>query len=265
MNMKPKKLYGFTLIELLVVIAIIAVLASILFPVFARARENARRASCMSNLKQFGLALMQYTQDYDGQYPKYSDINLHPPVAPDPPGGYYNNNSANGYTWCQITYPYHKSLNIFFCPSTAQRDSGGANTKISQKNYGANAYVMGSGTPLNESALKSPSTLYLIMDSGWIGAYPQYFKTPRTSSIYEYMPGIATATNNPNACDGFPASVDTIIHDDCISGRHFNGINIGFADGHVKWLKGNEIYHQAVAFNGNAETDHQSSWNPSNS
>ena len=60
---------GFTLIELLVVIAIISVLAAILFPVFARARENARRTSCLSNLKQIGLAFLQYTQDYDEAYP----------------------------------------------------------------------------------------------------------------------------------------------------------------------------------------------------
>lgn len=67
---RKKSKHGFTLIELLVVIAIIAILASILFPVFARARENARRSSCMSNLKQLGLAFMQYTQDYDEQLPK---------------------------------------------------------------------------------------------------------------------------------------------------------------------------------------------------
>lgn len=60
---------GFTLIELLVVIAIIALLAAILFPVFARARENARRASCQSNLKQIGLSVVQYTQDYDETFP----------------------------------------------------------------------------------------------------------------------------------------------------------------------------------------------------
>src|SRR5690606_29481911 len=65
----PYRITGFTLIELLVVIAIIAILASILFPVFARARENARRASCLSNLKQIGLGIIQYTQDYDERYP----------------------------------------------------------------------------------------------------------------------------------------------------------------------------------------------------
>ena len=65
----PGRYRGFTLIELLVVIAIIGILAAILFPVFSRARENARRTSCMSNLKQLGLAAMQYVQDYDGRYP----------------------------------------------------------------------------------------------------------------------------------------------------------------------------------------------------
>jgi prepilin-type N-terminal cleavage/methylation domain-containing protein len=69
-----RKRTGFTLIELLVVIAIIAILAAILFPVFARARENARRASCQSNLKQIGLAVYQYTQDYDEKCPSAAPI-----------------------------------------------------------------------------------------------------------------------------------------------------------------------------------------------
>src|SRR5690606_24524842 len=82
---------GFTLIELLVVIAIISVLSAILFPVFARARENARRASCMSNLKQVGIAVMQYVQDYDEHYPFGQRQTTQPVPAgsPNPRPGYW--------------------------------------------------------------------------------------------------------------------------------------------------------------------------------
>jgi len=98
---------GFTLIELLVVIAIIAILAAILFPVFARARENARRASCSSNLKQIGLGLMQYTQDYDEQ--------LVPIAWP---------NGGNGVgQWPQLIQPYVKSTQLFQCPSSPSKDT----------------------------------------------------------------------------------------------------------------------------------------------
>ena len=90
------KAQGFTLIELLVVIAIIAILAAILFPAFAKAREAARRSSCSSNLKQLGLGLMQYTQEYDEHYP-YSD---------QPGGG-----------WAGAVYPYTKSNELLRCPS----------------------------------------------------------------------------------------------------------------------------------------------------
>lgn len=89
---------GFTLIELLVVIAIIAILAAILFPVFARARENARRASCQNNLKQIGIGLMQYTQDYDERYPYTTDVSGTP-------------------SWRVATEPYIKSTQVFKCPS----------------------------------------------------------------------------------------------------------------------------------------------------
>jgi prepilin-type N-terminal cleavage/methylation domain-containing protein/prepilin-type processing-associated H-X9-DG protein len=98
---------GFTLIELLVVIAIIAILAAILFPVFARARENARRASCQSNLKQIGLGLMQYLQDYDEAMP----------FAPTGPGN-------GGHDWTVDVMPYLKSQEIFNCPSGGKNRDG---------------------------------------------------------------------------------------------------------------------------------------------
>jgi len=96
---------GFTLIELLVVIAIIAILAAILFPVFARAREAARKTSCLSNMKQIGLGLMMYTQDYDETYP----------MAYFYPNG---RNSSNGYhQWSGMIQPYVKNERVFVCPS----------------------------------------------------------------------------------------------------------------------------------------------------
>src|SRR6186713_440515 len=95
---------GFTLIELLVVIAIIAILAAILFPVFGRARENARRSSCMSNLKQVGLGWMQYSQDYD----EYAA-----PIR-------YGTASTQYFPLRSLLDPYIKSAQIYICPSNSQ-------------------------------------------------------------------------------------------------------------------------------------------------
>ena len=101
---------GFTLIELLVVIAIIAILAGILFPVFARARENARRISCISNLRQIGLGLLQYVQDYDEQNTReWYGTNSGPSDAPGTGG--------DRYKWMDAIFPYVKSEQLFNCPS----------------------------------------------------------------------------------------------------------------------------------------------------
>jgi len=103
---KARRKAGFTLIELLVVIAIIAILAAILFPVFSRARENARRSSCMSNMKQIGLGLMQYKTDFDGRFPQ---------------AYFYNDGLTSGslYTqWTGSTMPYVKNEQLYVCPSS---------------------------------------------------------------------------------------------------------------------------------------------------
>ena len=104
---------GFTLIELLVVIAIIAILAAILFPVFARARENARRASCQSNMKQVGLGVLQYAQDYDEKYP------LQEGTPRLNGGGIYTQNGVS-MSWDLITQPYFKSMQVLVCPSDSR-------------------------------------------------------------------------------------------------------------------------------------------------
>src|SRR4051812_15247968 len=96
---------GFTLIELLVVIAIIAILAAILFPVFAKAREKARQTSCVSNEKQIGLAFLQYIQDNDEAFP----LSVVTTVSPPPAGAIVG--------WADAIQPYQKSLAIFQCPS----------------------------------------------------------------------------------------------------------------------------------------------------
>src|ERR687884_334050 len=97
------RLKGFTLIELLVVIAIIAILAAILFPVFAQAREAARTTSCRSNLKQIGSALAMYTQDYDE--------NTAPSFL------YYTNGNADLVWWPDLARPYVKNEQVYLCPS----------------------------------------------------------------------------------------------------------------------------------------------------
>jgi prepilin-type N-terminal cleavage/methylation domain-containing protein/prepilin-type processing-associated H-X9-DG protein len=131
-KVRPSAANGFTLIELLVVIAIIAILASILFPVFARARENARRSSCQSNLKQIGLGVMQYTQDYDERYMPM-----------------YNGGDGLCY-WPYLVQPYLKSTQIFNCPSasdaiyTGAKDSFGAD-------YGLNTQLFDDVSPSSGS------------------------------------------------------------------------------------------------------------------
>lgn len=149
---------GFTLIELLVVIAIIAILAAILFPVFARARENARRSSCQSNLKQIGLGIMQYTQDYDEKLPMSEWVYIGPSVHGDV--------TTDTVMWIDEVQPYIKSTQIFKCPSDSNATWPGGTPVINQDtklSYGVSLGTMTSGTP-NYAAFfrhRVPRTLLL--------------------------------------------------------------------------------------------------------
>ena len=129
----PKSKSGFTLIELLVVIAIIAILAAILFPVFQKVRENARKASCQSNLKQIGIAAIQYVQD--------SDENMVAGWTGDP-----HNSDATGtkYKWMDMIYPFVKSTGVYHCPD----DSGGLPNPVDAGLYSTGNYIPAPvGTP----------------------------------------------------------------------------------------------------------------------
>src|SRR5689334_11678442 len=153
-----RKQTAFTLIELLVVIAIIAILAAILFPVFARARENARRSSCQSNLKQIGLGFAQYTQDYDERLP----LTMWAPPSPNSgtATGYMaqtdSNNLPNAKTydaykgavacWVDEIYPYLKSGQIFYCPSDTNAGlyaQYGPAGNLGEISYGMNEFMNG--------------------------------------------------------------------------------------------------------------------------
>jgi len=234
---------AFTLIELLVVIAIISILASILFPVFARARENARRASCMSNLKQIGLGVMMYVQDYDETYPP----------------GYTKPGGTNTYLSTMIQ-PYTKSTQVFYCPSSPTIS---VTTSILNGQYGLNGLIFpipsNNPVPLKMAAIQSAASTYMIMDFG--SYYASGIKSYSAAGSWEYLPGMGNAGGNCDASTPIPAGVR---HDDCMTGRHFGGVNMTFADGHVKWLKSGIVVQEGRKCSSYTACDatKKSAWDP---
>lgn len=121
--MKLDSKHGFTLIELLVVIAIIAILAAILFPVFAQAREQARKTTCISNTKQVGLGVLMYTQDYDESFPLCTDSQ----TSVDP---------NHFFTWQNLIQPYTKNYGVVLCPDSIKRNTDPNSFDLYTYNYG---------------------------------------------------------------------------------------------------------------------------------
>jgi prepilin-type N-terminal cleavage/methylation domain-containing protein/prepilin-type processing-associated H-X9-DG protein len=214
---------GFTLIELLVVIAIIAILAAILFPVFARARENARRASCQSNLKQIGLGMLQYAQDYDERVVPWDQII---------PG--FSFNGYNGEArWPDLLQPYIKSTQVFNCPSVSPATYPGAQFTLPKTlhygyNYRATAFAAAAGCPSNCGVDLNQFAAGPV----WTGANLAAIEnTAGTLWVTDSDPTLATETMRIGPGDGASNPSNQV------SNRHLETVNCLFIDGHVKAMK----------------------------
>jgi len=202
---------GFTLIELLVVIAIIAILAAILFPVFAKAREKARQSSCMSNLKQIGLGLIQYIQDYDETTPAAWYVS--------------NANVTGSWKWADAISPYVKSTQVFQCPSNSTKvvyeaafvppvmNSGtysyGANTNY----WGGNN---GGGSTCNHVGGRAQADVKVPAETVWATDYSGSFESAAQFDIAGDFLAAPGTGNYPRVY------------------RHMEMCNTLFCDGHVK-------------------------------
>jgi prepilin-type N-terminal cleavage/methylation domain-containing protein/prepilin-type processing-associated H-X9-DG protein len=230
---------GFTLIELLVVIAIIAILAAILFPVFAKARAKARQTACLSNVRQLGTAVLSYNQDYDDCFPPvYNDRYGYP---------------QNRWMWADMIMPYSKNRQIFACPSSTAEDWGqnavapasGPNGNMQWTRYCWDM-VNGDwffpedtdpngryGCPVSDARLTYPSQHGLLFESSnawwchWLG-HP-YVSSP----------------NQPH-WNGWGYSQDGLyllgLLGETIYPWHNEGLNIALTDGHAKWYKTNTLF-----------------------
>ena len=189
---------GFTLIELLVVIAIIAILAAILFPVFAKAREKARQSSCLSNVKQLNLGILQYAQDYDERMPIEAGW-----IAPSV---FLAGPEWPNYWWEQVM-PYLKNSQILACPSSSVKSvnsgPGPADTRYTiNYAYNIKASMQSLGT------CQYPAETGLNLDST-NNYWRLYQATPTVENVYAWSRTI-----------------------------HNDGFNVSFVDGHAKWLNG---------------------------
>ena len=209
--MTARRHHGFTLIELLVVIAIIAILAAILFPVFSRARAKARQASCISNLKQLGLAVDMYAQDYDEYLPPHNDNE--PPYPP--------------YDWRYDTFIYHlipytKNVQITKCPDDAAWVAPPNGTPGTDRWW---SYDFNRGCE------------YGPQQPGWLSAFEVPAGTILMFDGSEEDEGVELTDNDSLDRDPSQWNPDNAR----AYRRHSDGHNILWADGHVKWMKAGTV------------------------
>jgi prepilin-type N-terminal cleavage/methylation domain-containing protein len=273
-NTRRRSASAFTLIELLVVIAIIAILAAILFPVFAQARAKARQASCTSNVKQLSLSFMMYVQDYDENFPYWAWGNSSPiGGCSGTPCGHFES------IWFNAIYPYVKNAQVYTCPSTNDHSTiaqnamwawvAGSSPASYLEQYGITSALINAtisygmsepleqgsafgnfGSPTALAALTKPADTIMIGDceNGLTADAPPANATdPDGQVILERVaypnapancwPNTATcgaAQGDANTAPGFPQVFDS-------QSRHTGGDLIGYCDGHAKWLKDTNI------------------------
>ena len=206
---------GFTLIELLVVIAIIAILAAILFPVFARAREKARQTSCLSNLKQVALSFTMYASDFDSMYP----------------------GTWTGYPttiWAHLLLPYMKNTQIMTCPSKpAQSWSGGLNMRTGTYGYGAADRRMGYGYNTSWSSAGMPHQGVGRGLNATTGCSETDIVRPAEHILVSESQPYVPATYGDSICDTVQIQNSSAYPEY----RHNEGANVALADGHAKWYQ----------------------------
>jgi prepilin-type N-terminal cleavage/methylation domain-containing protein/prepilin-type processing-associated H-X9-DG protein len=232
---------GFTLIELLVVIAIIATLAAILFPVFAQAREKARQTSCLSNMKQLGLAFEMYKQDYDGIYP----INR-ARVATDPP----TSDADETIAWPELLEPYIKNGRVVNDQGIVQHNQGVYHCPSDSGNV-AESYAINGWFEygMAEASVNLPTDTVLLTekDGGIEEEHFMWWRAPWPG--WPLVQGTAITTYEPalNAISATSPEADQ--SEGLKTQRHNGGANYLFTDGHARWDHLSNVWGDATTTN----------------